>query len=454
MLNISDNRVDKYIDQDRYISFKKLLIPKIAFNLSLWLTAVLGVISIILFMPWTQNINAKGYLTTLNTDQRPQKIESTIAGRITKWYVNEGDTVQAGDTILYLSEIKDDYFDPRLVERTTAQRDVKQASIGAYKQKLEALTKQIMALQEAMALKTASAKNKLIQTRYKMKADSIDYIAAMVSDSIAKLQLKRWEILFNQDLKSRTDLEKMRKQQQETRAKLLAQENKWASSRIALENANIDFNNVRNEYQEKLAKVESDRQSALSAQYDTQANVAKLENQISNYQQRQDFRFILAPQDGFINKALKLGLGETVKEGEAVASIIPTNIKLAAEIYVRPVDVPLMQKGQDVRLEFDGWPTVIFGAGWPGTAFGTFGGKVYAVDNNISENGMYRILIEEIDNIRESWPRQLRVGAGVNAFSLLNEVPVWYEIWRQLNGFPPDFYTVPSEKKKPAKDKK
>jgi hypothetical protein len=24
---------------------------------------------------------------------------------------------------------------------------------------------------------------------------------------------------------------------------------------------------------------------------------------------------------------------------------------------------------------------------------------------------------------------------------LLKEVQIWYEIWRQLNGFPPDFYT-------------
>jgi hypothetical protein len=23
---------------------------------------------------------------------------------------------------------------------------------------------------------------------------------------------------------------------------------------------------------------------------------------------------------------------------------------------------------------------------------------------------------------------------------MLNDVPLWYEFWRQLNGFPPDFY--------------
>jgi hypothetical protein len=28
---------------------------------------------------------------------------------------------------------------------------------------------------------------------------------------------------------------------------------------------------------------------------------------------------------------------------------------------------------------------------------------------------------------------------------MLNDVPVWYEIWRQLNGFPPSLYEEPLE---------
>ena len=65
----------------------------------------------VLFLPWTQNIRAKGNMTTVRQDQRPQEINSVIPGKIVKWYVQEGAYVKAGDTILQLGEIKVDYFD-------------------------------------------------------------------------------------------------------------------------------------------------------------------------------------------------------------------------------------------------------------------------------------------------------------------------------------------------------
>lgn len=446
MLNISDNRINEDVITQDYGAFSNIMNPRLALSLSLWLVSFAGVLLVILFLPWTQNINASGYLTTLKPGQRPQTIESTVAGRIEKWYVSEGDTVWKGDTILYLSEIKDDYFDPNLLGRTREQIKAKESSIQAYGQKASALSQQQEALRLTLELKVQELQNKVEQSRFKVRADSTDLIAARISDSIANLQFLRWQTLFNQDLKSRTDLEKMQKERQEIQAKLISQQNKLAQARAELANARISLNNIRNEYQEKLAKAESDRQSALSNQFDTEAQVSKMENQFSNYTLRQDFRYILAPQDGFVNKALKPGIGETVKEGESVVSIVPLEMQLAAEIYVRPVDVPLMKKGQPVQIQFDGWPAIVFGSGWPGAAFGTFGGKVYIVENNISSNGLYRVLIETEDPVKDPWPEPLRVGAGVKAFALLNDVPVWYEIWRQLNGFPPEYYLGPDSK--------
>ena len=107
-------------------------------------------------------------------------------------------------------------------------------------------------------------------------------------------------------------------------------------------------------------------------------------------------------------------------------------------MYVYPVDLPLLQKGQEVRFIFDGWPSIAF-SGWPGLSYGTFGGKVMAIDNFISDNGKYRILVAP-DSTNETWPTGLRVGSGATGMALLKDVPIWYEIWRKLNGFPPDYY--------------
>lgn len=441
MLNISDNSIKDVISTEDYHAFNIILNPQVARSLVFWIAGFLVMFVVILFMPWTQNIQATGKVTTLRPQQRPQTIESTIAGRIDQWFVNEGDTVEKGDTIVHLTEIKDKYFDPQLIDRTAQQIVAKRASINSYKLKADALNQQQSALMKAMVLKIEEARNKLDQAYYKLQADSIELRAAEVSDSIAVLQLRRWQQLFSQDLKSRTDLEKMRKERQQAQAKLIAQENKLASSRAAWINAQISLDNVENEYLEKLNKAESDRQSAMSDRFDTEAQVVKMENELTNLEMREGYRYILAPQRGIVNQALKSGVGETVKEGDPVLTILPVDMELAAEIFVSPVDMPLVRKGEHVRLEFDGWPSLIFGSGWPQATFGTFGGSVFAIENNISENGKYRVLIRVADPAKEPWPEMLSIGGGVRAFALLNEVPVWYELWRKLNGFPPDFYT-------------
>ncbi|RMG61991.1 MAG: HlyD family efflux transporter periplasmic adaptor subunit [Bacteroidetes bacterium] len=439
MLNISENRLEPQVQKLHYQSFSEVWDPFGARNLALWLLSLLGIFIIILFVPWTQNIQATGQLTALQPNQRPQTVQSTIDGRIEAWFVSEGDTVAAGDTLIFLSEIKDDYFDPNLVSRTDLQLQAKVSSIEAYKNKVAALQNQIQALQAELELKVSQARNKVLQAGFKVQADSIDLEAARINFQIAQTQFARWDTLYKQGIKSRTDWEDKRNKQQESQAKLISQENKLNVARQELTNAQLSLSQVRNEYEGKIAKARSDQESARSAQYESEAEVVKLRNKLTNYEQRVNFRYITAPQRGFINKAFKPGLGETVKAGEPVASITPLNYQLAAELYVRPVDLPLARKGEHVRLEFDGWPTIVF-SGWPNTSFGTFGGVIYAVETDISQNGKYRILVAP-DPKDEPWPELLRVGAGVNGFALLNDVPLWYELWRQLNGFPPDFYT-------------
>jgi len=113
--------------------------------------------------------------------------------------------------------------------------------------------------------------------------------------------------------------------------------------------------------------------------------------------------------------------------------------------------LPLVHRGAKVRVWFDGWPRIVF-SGWPGLSYGTFGGRVVAIENFISTNGKYRILVSP-DKDEEKWPKQLSIGAGAESIALLDTVPIWYEIWRNLNGFPPNFYK-PDGQDSNSKDKK
>ncbi|MDO6603690.1 HlyD family secretion protein [Arenibacter palladensis] len=438
MLNISNNPLNKTVHLKGYKSTERVFHERHYkhFNRFLLGAAVFGII--VLFLPWTQNVRGNGFLTTLKPDQRPQTIQSPIPGRIEKWYVQEGDFVEKGDTILFISEVKDEYFDPKLVERTRQQINAKSMAVGSYEGKVNALGNQISGLGKERTLKLEQAKNKLMQSHLKVQSDSIDLEAAKTNISIAERQYNRTEQLQKEGLKAVTDLEEKRLKLQETQAKLISQQNKLLVAKNDVLNAEMEINRIQAEYTDKISKAQSDMFTAQSSQYDSEAQVTKLENAYTNYEMRNAMYYIRAPQSGYINKALQGGIGETFKEGDRLVGIMPAEYDMAVETFLEPLDLPLIHIGEKVRIQFDGWPAIVF-SGWPNISYGTYGGKVVAVETFISDNGKYRVLLAP-DPDDEPWPTQIRVGSGANTFALLDDVPIWFELWRQVNGFPPNYY--------------
>ena len=439
MLNISHDKLNEKVDISGYKASKKVLNKKHYTYFNRFLKVFTVILIVILFLPWTQTISGIGYVTTLTPAQRPQTIQSPIPGRVEKWYVREGDFVKKGDTILFITEIKNEYFDPNLIERTDQQVRAKISSVASYKNKVNALGNQIEALRNERTLKLQQAENKRIQAVLKIKSDSIDYEATKTNLRIAERQYERTLGLQQEGLKAVTDVEEKRLKLQESQAKIVSQENKLLASRNELLNAKIELNRLEATYADKISKAQSDQATALSTQYDTEAAVSKLENSRTNYEIRNALYYVRAPQDGYINKAIIGGLGETFKEGQQLVSIMPSNFDIAVETYVKPIDLPLIHPGEKVRIQFDGWPSIVF-SGWPYNSFGTFGGKVVAIERFISPNGKYRVLLAP-DDEEQPWPEALRIGAGANTLALLEDVPILYELWRKLNGFPPNYYT-------------
>lgn len=452
MLNISENRIDKFVDMSKYNSTKIFADNKHYMIIRKVVWAVAIVILLVLFLPWTQNIKGSGFVTTLRPEQRPQTVHAVIGGRIEKWYVQEGEYVNKGDTIMFISETKDSYFDPNLIANTEDQVKAKEGAVVSYTEKVNALTIQIKAIEREQVLKLRQAENKLKQSRLTVKSDSIDLQAIKTQLSIAETQYNRAFSLNEEGLKPMTYVEEKKVKLQEMQAKIITQENKYLASQNEVINAEMELTRLNASYAEKLAKAQSDMQTAMSTRFDTESQVSKLRSQYASYVIRNGMYYITAPQNGYVNRALQSGIGETIKEGTAIVSIMPASFDIAVETYIEPLDYPLVHKGGKVRIWFDGWPTIVF-SGWPGVSYGTFGGVIVAKENFISTNGKYRVLIAP-DPEEKNWPEQLSVGAGSQTLALLDDVPIWFEIWRTLNGFPPNFYTTPgsegstNEKKK------
>jgi multidrug efflux pump subunit AcrA (membrane-fusion protein) len=448
MLNLSpSNKSSLKVNDFQTLSYleKKNSSRKLLYSIY----ALFFIVLVILFLPWTQNIQSNGKVTTLRPEQRPQTINTMISGRIEKWFVKDGDIVKKGDTILYISEIKEDYFDPNLISRTKDQLKNKEMTVSSYSDKIRSLDNRVDALLDNGQLQLQQAKIKLQQTELKIRADSIEYYTAIENNKIAEDQYRRFEKLKKEGLKSQTELESRKLALQRSSASEISARQKYLQSKNDIIDAKLGFNSVSAKFRDEVSKAESDKFSALSSMYDAEVDVTKLQTQVVNYSVRNGMYFILAPQDGVVTKILSSGIGETIKQGDAIATIMPANYDLALEVYARPMDLPLLQKGQHVRIQFDGWPAIVF-SGWPNSSFGTFGGDILAVDNFAGEDGNFRVLIVP-DKSNHKWPDKLRVGGGAKTMIMLNDVKVGYELWRLINGFPPDYY---AEKKLEKNTKK
>jgi multidrug resistance efflux pump len=442
MLNISENSINSRV-KEKSLLFKTLKTPDSGKTVARILLTVTFLFFVLLFLPWQQNIRGTGSLTAFSPGERPQSVESAIAGRISQWHVSEGQFVNKGDTILTLAEIKEKYFDPDLLPRTQDQIDAKGEGIDAKIAKVANLRDQINALQTLMVAKIEQAENKLKQTRFKLTSDSIDYEAAKVQFANQENIFDRNQRLFDRGNISLTKYQETESKFQSAKMKVVSAENKFLETQTELINVEVAITATRSEYLEKISKAQSDLNNTQAEIFASQADLTKMENEYVNLSIRNEQYQLIAPQSGYVVRAMKAGIGETIKEGESVVQIMPQSPEMAVEMYVNAMDVPLIEVNREVRIEFDGWPALQF-SGWPNVSVGTFGGVVRVIDRVGSKQGKFRILVTPHPD-QEPWPEQLRMGSGTKGWVMLDDVPVWYEIWRQLNGFPPSLYDAPTE---------
>lgn len=228
------------------------------------------------------------------------------------------------------------------------------------------------------------------------------------------------------------------------RAERAQVDNKLEAARQAQRTAEIDMRRMQSLFEQGLESQRSAEQARIRV--DTlKAQVAEAAAELNRVEiniSRQSVQTVRAPRNGVI---LTVNAGDAatyVSAGQAIATFVPDNVKHAIELYISGRDVALVQRGDRARLQFEGWPAVQF-SGWPSVAIGTFGGIVISIDASAQTNGLFRVLIVEDPEDPNPWPSSnyVRFGAKVRGWILLEEVTVGYELWRQLNNFPPDFPT-------------
>ena len=406
-------------------SLEQIKAPIIVNSLAYISLTITGLIFLSLFLPWRQTVTGSGKVTVFSPMERPQSINTQIDARIEKWHIEEGQLVKSGDLILELAEVKPEYLDERQLDKLIWQETALEQKREANKKLIASLKEQINSLYKFQDAALPSANLGIAQNQDKLNASQQKFRAAEQNYKTAKLNFDRREQLYEKGL------------------------NSIARRDVAL--ARLDVTEVSANTSLKIQETEAKLAGALEKLANIDKLIYDLDIKISNFENRVEQRRVIAPVDGQIVKLKAYGSGEIIKAGSRLATIVPETSDRAVELYISDFFIPLIDIGREVRLQFAGWPALQF-SGWPSVALGTFPGKVSVIDASVSENGMFRILVKpDLDRVEsgrdENWPEavQLRPGMKATGWVILDEVPVWYELWRILNGFAPSIMKTPKK---------
>lgn len=423
------NSHDSTWHMDARLALHAVRAPRAARTLARLLLIMLAVgLTLLIVTPWQQNIAGSGRVIAFSPEDRPQNVESPIDGRIVRWHVQEGQVVKKGDPIVDLSD-----NDPSIIERLAQERDQTALTISQGEQRVRSIQDRIRSLTDAQRTGVSAAELRVKMAVERVAAADQALSAARAARLTAQLNLERQQALAAKGLASTRNVE-------------------LAVLEAAQRDADVDravatLNAARSEQQSldaDLARTDAEARTRIDEAHATlasaQSDIAKARAELTKVDvrvARQQTQQVLAPTDGTVLRVVARQSGEMLKSGAPLAVMVPTSRKNVVELWVDGNDMPMLQVGRTVRLQFEGWPALQF-TGWPSIAVGTFGGRVLLVDPADNGKGRFRVLVEP-DPADDPWPsaHYLRQGVRANGWVLLNTVPIGWEIWRVFNGFPP-----------------
>ena len=424
-------------------AFQSWSAVKIPSRLNRWVGIAIGIfitfILAIAFVPWTQTITAQGHLSSFSPYERPQEIHAPISGRIRAWHVNEGTRVRTGDLLVELDDVDPRFMAPDLLMRLDQSRTALEERRAAALQRAEILKQQIKEMSNLTVAATTSAQARVEETENRIRSVEQRLAAAKVAEETATLNLDRSRLLEAEGLLSKRDLELAIQDHAAARAELNAAKATVREVQQARRALSQGRKQIDAELVQRLLETRSQRATALALAARASEELAELELMRSNANQRRTAGRITAPISGNIVRMARLGASEIVQVGELLLSIVPLSATRAAEMWVDPLDAPLLTPNRRVRLLFQGIPAIPLPA-WPSLMAGTFRGRIQVVDQSSDLNGKFRFWVSPDPDHRE-WPPQdkVRQGSQVMGWVILNRVPLWYELWRRFNLFPPDY---------------
>lgn len=381
------------------------------------------------WLPWQQSARGTGRVVAYKPGERQQEITSPQKGVVKSVpdYLAEGAFVEKGDLLLQIEP-----FAANLEMQLKGELRNLVAKLETARIKAEAYGENIRAYEDAREAAMAAAAQAIKSAKAELAAKEEMLVGYQVEAERAEINYQRQVRLEDKGLTSPKDLEYTLSIRAEKAAIVASAKKEVESSQAKVSEKESELEQKQNEAQAKVDKAKADQQAALGEMATTEKEILSMQGKQSELD-RLDIR---APIDGYIQRLPAFQGAQTVKEGDYLLTFVPRTDDHAVELLIQGNDMPLVHTGDHVRLQFEGWPALQF-SGWPSVAVGTFGGQVALVDPSDDGTGKFRVMIRPAPG--ETWPAEayLRQGVRANGWIMLGRVSLAYEIWRQLNGFPP-----------------
>jgi multidrug efflux pump subunit AcrA (membrane-fusion protein) len=441
---LADIEVDHLATSQQLQSWETVQIPDgLRFSARLAITLLLLFAFVIAFVPWTQTITATGQLSAYSPYERPQDIESQITGRLKKWHVYEGVRVKQGELILEMDDVDPNFMAPELLALLEKQKAALEQNRTAALERADQLTERIKAMQSIVTAAGPSAEARVRESDNKVRVAEQRIVSAKIAVDTAELNVNRTQELAARGLASQRELELAIQGAIASNAERQGAEAMLKEAQQAMKALSFGRDQINADVLQRLLDAEASRAGALADAAHAAEQVANVELRLSNATQRRVASRILAPIDGTVVRMAQTGIGETVRPGDKLVRVSPASVDKAIEMKADGIDAPLLNVGRKVKLLFYGIPAIPLPA-WPDTMYGTFTGIIKVVDQVDDGKGNYRFWVIP-DPEDKPWPEQthIRQGTKVMGWVILNRVPLWYELWRRFNLFPPDYQEGP-----------
>jgi HlyD family secretion protein len=304
-------------------------------------------------------------------------VQSSVEGAVTRIEVKENQTIREGEILVVLDDGKLQTQKSQL-QGTIEQTKTQLTQIDA---QLAALDRQIVAETNLMERAIASAQDNLTSYERTFRDRQITIIADL-QEAETEMSLAREELTkYQQATEAGVLAPVLLLQKQQAVAAATA---KLKRVQTALNPTNAEVGVAQQRIAQEQARGEStraallkERETLMQKQVESQNQLSQNQKQLRQLELDLDKSVVRAPTAGTILQLNLRNPGQTVRPGDAIAQMTPSNAPLVLKSQISPGDIGKIKVGQSVQMRVSAYP-------YPD--YGTLPGVVSAIASDTAPN--------------------------------------------------------------------